>query len=115
MKSLLSKFHSSKPKIQWDSEGLDKKSLRRKIIYDLDNLNMNDTIDFLRIFLKTNRFYSTKSFIMFLLKEADLLSYHRIYDKKMARRLSRIQTKLKNEGLIKPFNSQVYRIDGNEL
>jgi len=96
-------------KLQWDS-GLDKISLRNKILYDLDNLNINDTVNFLKVYLKTNRFYSTKSFIKFLLKETDLLSHYPVCDKKMLYKLKFIKGNLLKKGKIKPYNSQVYRI-----
>ncbi len=110
MKSLFKQNCSIKPKLQWDSEGLDKFSLKNKILYDLDNLKEINIINFLKNYLKTNKFYSTKIFIKFLLKEVKLLSKDINYDEKMAHRLCRIPTKLMNEGLIKPFNSQVFRI-----
>ncbi|GAH64766.1 unnamed protein product [marine sediment metagenome] len=111
MKSLFLKQQLSiKSKLQWNSEGLDKISLRNKILNDINNLNMNDTVDFLKIFLKNNKFYSTKSFIRFLLKESDLLNYYRDYDDKMLNKLRLIKGNLIKERLIKPFNSQVFRV-----
>lgn len=110
MNSLFSRSHSDKSKLQLNSESLDKISLRKKIIHNLDNLNINDTTDFLKIFLKTNKYYSTKIFIRFLLKEADLLSHYPVYDKRMTYKLMLIKGNLLKKGLIKPYNSQVFRI-----
>lgn len=111
MKSLFFKQrYPIRSTLQWDSEGLDKKSLRNKILNDLPNLDMNDTVGFQKVFLKKNKFYSTKSFIRFLLKESDLLNVYCVYDEKMLYKLKNIKGNLLKKRLIKPYNSQVFRI-----
>lgn len=118
MKILFSKRkYNFKKEINWNISGLDLQSLKYKILNNLQDLNINDVIRFLKIFLKKYKYYSTNSFVRFLLFEIEIFENNKSDQKlrfglirKLSSRLKFIKSNLLKKRLIKPYNSQVYRI-----